>query len=418
MNQIRNLMRRAFSAGAIGTSLLIGGAAVFATVGQAYADEAKPTARPEIGKAVQAAQELIKAKKHKDALAKVRETDAVGGKNPYETYIIELTRGQAAAGAGEPGAAGAAFEAAITVAPSGKTQLMAAAAGQYYLAKNYGKAADLAEKYKADGGTDPGINTVYVQSLYLSGNLPAASKALRAEVQAAESADKEPAEQTLQMLADISNRAKDSAGYIGALEKLVAYHPKRDYWLSLIYSVSTRPGMSDRLQMDILRAKLATGTLRSAEEYSEGVQLALQAGFPAEAEKFLNAGFESKMLGTGPDVDRHKRLKDAVTKAAKADDATVGQDDAKMATTGGDGQFNTGFNYVFRGQGEKGILMMEAAMTKGTMKRPEEAKLRLGIAQVMAGQRARGIETLKGVTGKDGSADVARLWTLIARSKG
>ena len=35
--------------------------------------------RPELGKPMQAAQELIKAGKFRDALAKVREADAIGG---------------------------------------------------------------------------------------------------------------------------------------------------------------------------------------------------------------------------------------------------------------------------------------------------------------------------------------------------
>jgi hypothetical protein len=404
-------MRSAFVAGA----LMIGSSVPVA------ADEAKapaaPTVKPEIGKPIQAAQELIKAKKGKEALARVREADMVTDRTNYETYIIELTRGQAAAVAGDPAMAGVAFELAIASAPSGKLQLMAAAAGQFYLAKNYLKAADWAGQFRVEGGNDPGINTVHVQSLYLSGNLPAATKALRAEVQAAETSDKAPAEQILQMLADITNRQKDTAGYISALEKLVAYHPEHNYWLSLIYSISTKPGMSDRLKIDVLRANLATGTLRSADEYSEGVQLALQAGFPSEAEKFLRAGFEAKLLGEGSDADRHKRLKDSVIKAMKLDEAAVGQDDARISVMGGDAQFNTGFNYVFRGQGEKGIPMMEAAFQNGTLKRPEESKLRLGIAQVMAGQRARGIERLKNVYGSDGSAEIARLWILIARSR-
>jgi hypothetical protein len=61
--------------------------------------------------------------------------------------------------------------------------------------------------------------------------------------------------------------------------------------------------------------------------------------------------------------------------------------------------------------------MMEASTKKGTLKRPDEAELHLGIAQVMAGQKTRGIETLKGINAKDGSAEIARLWILIARSK-
>ena len=45
-----------------------------------------------------AAQDLIKAGKYKDALAKVRDADAVGGKNANESYLVERMRLAAASG--------------------------------------------------------------------------------------------------------------------------------------------------------------------------------------------------------------------------------------------------------------------------------------------------------------------------------
>jgi len=63
--------------------------------------QAQETLRPEIGKPLQAAQELIKAQRFKEALAKVREAEAVGARNANETYMIERMRIAAASGAGE-----------------------------------------------------------------------------------------------------------------------------------------------------------------------------------------------------------------------------------------------------------------------------------------------------------------------------
>ena len=60
----------------------------------AYAQEAKGEAlRPEVSKPLQAAQELVKAQKYKEALAKTQEAAAVANKTPYEVYIIERMRG-------------------------------------------------------------------------------------------------------------------------------------------------------------------------------------------------------------------------------------------------------------------------------------------------------------------------------------
>ena len=65
------------------------------------------------------------------------------------------------------------------------------------------------------------------------------------------------------------------------------------------------------------------------------------------------------------------------------------------------------------GDSEPGIV--EKGIKKGGLKRPEDAKLSLGEAQIIAGQRSRGAQTLKGVQGADGTADMARLWSLYAR---
>jgi hypothetical protein len=60
---------------------------------------------------------------------------------------------------------------------------------------------------------------------------------------------------------------------------------------------------------------------------------------------------------------------------------------------------------------------MQQGIAKGGLKRPEDAKLHLGIAQVVAGD-AKAQATLRSVGGNDGTADLARLWSLYAKRKG
>src|SRR4051812_3955339 len=84
------------------------------TLGAAQA-QAQGGLRPEIGKPLQAAQEMVKAGKFREALAKVREVDAVGGKSASESLMVERMRLAAASGAGDADTAAKAFE---TVGPS------------------------------------------------------------------------------------------------------------------------------------------------------------------------------------------------------------------------------------------------------------------------------------------------------------
>src|SRR5437762_12468419 len=68
------------------------------------------TVRPEVGKPLQSAIDLLKGKKAKEALAMAREAQVVPSKTPYESYMITRVIAQAAAGAGKPGVAANAFD--------------------------------------------------------------------------------------------------------------------------------------------------------------------------------------------------------------------------------------------------------------------------------------------------------------------
>src|SRR5207245_8086799 len=127
-------------------------------------------------------------------------------------------------------------------------------------------------------------------------------------------AGKTPAEEELQLLANAYLHQRDTAGYGKALEKLVTYYPKRDYWLNLVHGFATRPGFSERLALDVARLKIETGTMRGADEYLDAAQLALQDGFPMDAVRIIDKGYASGILGTGSDAARHKRLKDMAAK--------------------------------------------------------------------------------------------------------
>jgi hypothetical protein len=375
------------------------------------------TVRPEVGKPIQAAVDLLKSKKGKEALAKVQEAQTVGDRTPYENYLVERVLGQAAAAAGEPAMAARAFENVATspAAPEGeRRQFFAAAASQYYLLKNYAKAADLAARYFKDGGTEKPVRTIYVQALYLGNDFAGAARELTKDLEAEEREGKAPTEEQLQLLANSCSQIKDAACYGKAMETLVAHYPKRDYWLSVIYSIRSRSGFSERLALDVDRLKIETGTMRGADEYLDAAQLSLQEGFPMEAVRIIDKGYASGVLGTGSDAARHKRLKDMAAKNLAEDKKALARDEA-LPDAGKDGRalFNEGFNYVLNGKLEQGLALMEKGIRDAkAFRRPEHAKLQLGYACHLAGQNQKAIQIFKTVQGADGAAALARLWVI------
>ena len=372
------------------------------------------TVRPEIGKHLQAAVELLKSKKSKEALGKAREAQAVPNKTPYESYLATRILAQTAAAAGEPGAAASAFEAAAGAAAAPEAerrQFLAAAAGQYYLVKDYAKSADTAARYARQGGTDKSVRTLYVQSLYLGDNFAAAAKAISADVEAEEEAGKAPAEEQLQLLANALLRQRDTAGYAKAMEKLVTHYPKRDYWLALVHGIATRPGFSERLALDVARLKIETGTMRTAQEYLEAAQLSLIDGFPVEAALVIDKGYAAGLLGTGPEAERHKRLREMAAKNVAEDKKSLNADAA--AAKDAKAVFNEGFNLVLHGKAEPGLQQMEKALREGiASKRPDHARLQLAYAYHLAGQNQKAVQIFRTVQGTDGSGALARAWAI------
>jgi hypothetical protein len=370
--------------------------------------------RPEVGKPLQEAERLMRSGHAREAVAKVNEADAVASKTPAESFLILRMRGSVAAAAGDIEGANKAFEAVLN---SGKVsgrealQMVQAIAGNYYKNKDYPTAAKWYQRYFKEGGSDPAMRTYLLQSYYLSNDCGNVNKIL-AGVE-----DRHASEEDLQMLANCYDRQRDTAGYVGAIERLVVSYPKKSYWTDLLSRVQKKPGFSERLGVNVYRLRLATGNLNSTNDYLEMAQLALQAGTPGEAKIVVDRGYETKALGQGPDAGRHQRLRDLVMKDLAESQRNRARDEREaLAAKDGNELVKVGLNYVYEGNADKGIALIEQGIKKGGLKRPEDAKLRLGEAQIHAGHKNRGVQTLKTVQGNDGTADLARLWILNARA--
>ena len=382
--------------------------------------QAQDAVRPDVGKPLQAAQELIKAGKYKDALAKVRDADAVGGKNANEIFVVERMRIAAASGAGEVETAAKSFEVLAgsgRLSGSDKARMAESIAGGYYRAKDYGKAMQWGQRYFREGGTNPAIRTLLIQSQYLAGDFAGAARELTTEIQAAEKSGSAPAQDRLNLLLNAAVQLKDTNTTVFALERLVTYYPKKEYWVDLLSRMQRKPNFSDRLVLDTYRLSLATGSMSAANDYMEMSQLALQAGHASEAKQVVDKGFAANVLGQGAEAERHKRLRDLVAK--KLAEASASQAESeKQAAAAKDGNelVNIGFALATGGDAAKGLPLIQQGITKGGLKRPEDAKLHLGIAQALAGD-SKAQTTLRGVAGADGTADLARLWSLYARRR-
>jgi hypothetical protein len=376
--------------------------------------------RPEVAKPLQQAGELLKAGKPKEALAKVREADAVPNKTAQEQLTIERMRGSAAQRVGDNATVVQAFEA---VYASGKlsgpeqAQVAESLAFAYSQLKDNAKAQQWIAKAQQAGSNSAQLKQLQAYLQGQSGDYVAIARDAAAAVNAAEQSGQRPAEADLLRLADAYQRTNNPA-YGATLEKLLANYPKKDYWSAYLARLPRKPGFADRYALDVMRLRLASGTMSKTEDFMEMAQLALQAGYPAEAKKIVERGFAAGALGTGAEAERHKRLSDLALKQDAESSASIATRAAEAAAAkDGNALVQAGYVYVTMGEVDKGIALIEQGIAKGGLKRPEDGKLRLGMAQLQSGKgKAKAQQTLRSVQGSDGSADIARLWILMGNA--
>jgi hypothetical protein len=373
--------------------------------------------RNEVSKPLATAGDLLRAGKAREALAKVREAEAVGGKNPAEQVLIDKMKGAAAQRAGDNSTAIAAFESAFNsgrLAGGEQGRIAESLAFAYYQAKNNGKALEWASKAKQVGGGSAQLNQLVAYLQQGSGDFAQTLRDSSAQVNAAEKAGQRPGEDDLLRMADAARRTNNTAAYSSALEKLVVYHNKKDYWSAHLTSIQRKPGFSPHLGLDVSRLKLANGLFTTADEYMELAQLALQAGVPAEAKDIMDKGYAANLLGQGEQAARHGRLRDLVAKTlAESNTALAANTVEATAQKDGNGLVKIGTVYTSLGQSDKAIELIEKGIAKGQLKRPDDAKLRLALAMLSSAKtKAKGVQALRSISSSDGTADIARLYAV------
>ena len=423
MSQLR-LARLCLMLAAVGLSAPALTTAVHAQEKPAAAAPAD-TVRPELFKLLDPAaiKPLMDAKNYAEVQNRVQQAEAFPNRTPYEDYVVNRMKLSLGSATNNNAIAMPALEAVIN---SGRLQgqeqadFILALGNMHYNAKDYPKAIEWFKRYQKESATPEKVTPSLIRAHYLGGDFASAKAALLPAIEATEKAGQKPSEEDLRLLASSANKVKDDAGYLTALEKLVAHYPNDDFWTDVLNrGVARKPGFDAQTNMiNVYRLEAATVKKMAPEEYVDLAELALRDGFPSEAKKAMDAGYAAGVLGQGSNAKAHAALRDKATKGA-ADDAksiAAGEASAAKAKTGA-GLVNLGWAYATMDQGDKGVGFIQQGIAKGGLKNPEEAKLRLGMAQALAGKKAEAIQTFQTVKGGGGAGDLAKYWIVHLNQK-
>ena len=360
--------------------------------------------------------EMMTAKKFTEIQANITAAEAFPNVTPYEAYVINRMKLALAATSGNDAMAMASLEPVINsgrLDPKEKADFIEALANYNYNAKNYPKAIEWLKVYQKESATPDKVRPALARAYLVTNDFASAKAELEKIIAAADKAGTKPSQDDLRLMAGAAGKLKDTALYTATLERLVTLYPSSEFWTDVLRRTTNKTTFNDRLRLDGYRLQMTVAKEMEDDEYLDMAERAMMTGFFGEAKQVLDAGFAAGKLGTGKEASKHKQLLDKATKGAADDAKTIdaGEAGALKAKTGTP-MVNLGYAYVTLGQFDKGIELMKQGITKGGLKNPEDAKLRLGVAQAKAGKKDEALKTFETVKGTDGSADLARYWTM------
>ncbi len=385
----------------------------------ARAADSKPRVSRAVAKPLQAAKKLMDEKKYEEALAKLKEVEAIPEKSPYDEYLLNELYGFGYVRTNQYPEAAKALEAGLDsgfLEPADVPNRIKALAQVNYQIKNFDKAIEFGDRVIKSGNADDDMYTLVAQAYYIKGDYKGAEKFLDNYVDSEIRSGKPPKEQTLQLLMSSCVKQDEQDCTTGALEKLVSYYPKPEYWQNLLYSLFQQQGQTEKSLLNVYRLASAVDVLKRPDDYTEYAQLAIEAGSPGEAQNILEKGLEKKVFTDARSLDKNKRLLESAKKQAESDKAGLEKiaSDAAAAKTGNK-DVSVGLAYLGYKQYDKAVEALTRGLSKPGVKNEAEARLLLGIAQLGAGHKEEAQKAFKSVKGDPKLERLANLWSLHAR---
>ncbi|GBR35853.1 hypothetical protein AA101099_0161 [Neoasaia chiangmaiensis NBRC 101099] len=369
-----------------------------------------------VGKPLQQAQSALASKNYAKAMADVNAADAISGKTDYETYTIAQMRAAVAAQSGDTAAAIKAYDVLIgssRTPAAAKQQMMMAQASMAYKAQNYAAAVPAIQRYLKAAGPNPQMQTLLVQSYYMQKDYKNAAAAQQQQIDAEIKARQIPTENQLQFLATCYRELKDPGNETHAYVLLAKYYSKPDYWAALIHNLAANPKLPEALQLNLLRLRATTGTLKDPSDYMDMAERAAQQNVPQLGVNLLNLGYRNGVLGKDAAAPREAKLRAMLISRAATVKAGLANDAAAAAKAPNAGPaLTTGYNMVLNGQVQPGLALMQQGLGKKPAY-PNIATIEYGMAQMDGGLTTDAEKTFDMVQGDNGERDLAQLWELL-----
>jgi tetratricopeptide (TPR) repeat protein len=374
--------------------------------------EAQQKVGPKVGVPLKAAQEAVQKKNWNQALAKIKEAQAVQPRTAYEDYKINELLWYVYLQQGRNSDAARLLEQQIASGqmPGGeKVQRTKTLAQLYFRGGNYSKAIQAGNQYLKSVPGDRDVQMLVAQGYFQQKDYKSAAAAADRMIKAGG----RPSEDLLQLKLRSSYELKDAAGTAATLEQLLTYYPSPATWERLLSGYIQQTNHDHEL-VALYRLSEDVGTLTKPRQYMDMSQALFVGGFAIEAQRIMEKGLASGLFA-GEELTRAQRTRDTAQRKADEDRKTLaGADKLLAGAKTGDAAYNIGKLYFSAGDYAKAAAAFGKAISLPGLADKDDAHMEMGIALARQGKKAEAEKAFDGV--KDpGFAEVARLWKLKLR---
>jgi hypothetical protein len=373
---------------------------------------------PKVGTPLKAGLDAAAKGRFQEAIAKLKEADAVSGKTAVEQQQINEAFCSVYLRARSFNNAAAACEKGLNsgaLSGSAANERLKTLAQIYFQTqpRDLKKTVDYANRYlQATGGKDTSMHFLIGQAYYLAKNYKASVASMNQAVKLAEAAGRPVEENWLRYLLDSYTKLNDVEGVTRTTTQLVRLYPSKDNWRRLTNNLRRQVSNDDNLSLQVYRLMHELELMDQASVYTEAAIVGIQTGAPGDALRFMERGFSTKVLENNELARNQRILADAKRRAEEQQKNLPALEQQASAAAKGDADIRVAEAYLAYGNPDKALAAAERGIKKG-VDNPDAAYLALGRAYLAKGNGAEARKAFQQVKGQDAAA-IARLWTIRA----
>ncbi len=369
-----------------------------------------------VGKLLQDALNASKQGKNTQALAKLKEADAVGGKSGLEQLKIAEMYGYVYLQQKNYPAAAAAYERTLNsgqLTPA-QTNDRIKQIAQLSFPKDVKKTIEYTTRWlKATGSKDPDMYAMLGQAYQIGGDDKKAISATEIAMRNAQAAGKRPDENWLRILLKSYGNLNDAAAVNRLTTTLVTLYPTKDNWNLLSSALRKQAAGDDRIALNVYRLMTELDLMDKPQLYSDSAIVSMDSGLPGEAVRTMELGYAKKVLGGADDARNQRIMNDARTRL-KAQQQTLSKLQQTAASSKqGLAELQLAEVLMSYGQTDQAVAAAKRALQKGGLPDTDDAWMLIGRGSVAKKDGAEARKAFAQVKGQELNS-IAKLWNIYS----